>query len=518
MTHRCSDGQPAHSGASDLQESNMSLASLLRDAASRVPNKPALYMKDRVLTYAELDGQAQRLARRLIACGTKPGDRVALHMQNGAEIAIAYFACFLAGAIAVPINARLKGPEIEYLLEHSGSSIYVGQREVALEEINSRLPCVRPILLDQLKLEVRFNVLSAVTLPLAREDDPAVILYTSGSTASPKGVVHSHRSLLNAARGLWIESDDVIMIVMSMAHSVALAMLLAGTAAGAAAVVVRQFEADPVLDAIACYGATYMIGIPIMYRALTAAQAVQPRDITSMRLWLASGDTVPSALQSNFSRHVGLPLHEVFGATETGVIAANWGCGAKQIGSFGRAAPGVEVVVIDANRDLVSFGTEGEMIVRSPANMIGYWNDPSATAGALINGWFHTGDLVSQDPSGYLSFRGRKKEIIVRGGANVSPQEVEAIFYQHGGVREAGVVGGIDPIWGERVVAFVSRRPSWPVTAEELIAFVEKRLAAYKVPEEVVFLEDLPKNATGKVNRRALRERYAAADRPVEQA
>ena len=136
----------------------------------------------------------------------------------------------------------------------------------------------------------------------------------------------------------------------------------------------------------------------------------------------------------------------------------------------------------------------------------------------MVNGWFHTGDLVFQDPDGHLWFRGRKKEIIVRGGANVSPQEVEAIFYQHGGVREAGVVGAIDPIWGERVVAFVSRPPGQTVTADELIAFVARRLAAYKVPVEVVFLEDLPKNATGKVNRRSLRERYAAADRPVEQA
>src|SRR3974377_203715 len=164
-----------------------------------------------------------------------------------------------------------------------------------------------------------------------------------------------------------------------MAHSVALAMLLAGTAAGATSVVVRQFEAEPVLDAIACYRATYMIGMPGMYRALTSAQAVQPRDISSMRLWLASGDTTPSALQSNFFRHVGLPLHEIFGATETGVIAANWSCGAKQIGSFGRVAPGVDVAVIDASGEPVSFGIEGEMIVRSAANTIGDWNDPMST-------------------------------------------------------------------------------------------------------------------------------------------
>jgi long-chain acyl-CoA synthetase len=490
----------------------MSLASLLREAANRAPNKPAICANDLVVTYAELECEAQSLARRLIACGAKPGDRVALHMHNGVEIAIAYFACFLAGAIAVPINARMTSAETEYMLEHSGSSIYLGQSDVALEEISSRSPCIRQLFLDHLKLKDRFSVMSAITLPSVHEDEPAVILYTSGSTARPKGVVHSHRSLLNAARGLWIEGDDVTVIVMSMAHSAALAMLVAGAAACATSVVAKQFEAELVLDAIAVYRATYMIGMPTIYRALTVAQAAQPRDVTSMRLWLASGDTIPAALQSNFSRHMGLSLHEIFGATETGVIAANWNCGTKQIGSFGRAAPGVDVAVIDANGDPASFGTEGEMIVRSPANMIGYWNDPLATTAALVSGWFRTGDLVSQDSDGHLWFRGRKKEIIVRGGANVSPQEVEAICYQHGAVREVGIVGAIDPIWGERVIAFVSRQPGQAITADELITFLARRLSAYKVPNEVVFLEDLPKNAAGKVNRRVLRARYAEAD------
>ena len=365
--------------------------------------------------------------------------------------------------------------------------------------------------------EARFNVLSAISLPPVREDDPAVILYTSGSTARPKGVVHSHRSLLSAAGALWIESDDVIIIVMSMAHSVPLALLLAGTAAGATSVVVKEFEVGAVLDAIASYQATYMIGTPMMYQALVATRAILPRDIASMRLWLASGDTVPWSLQKRFFRQVGVPLHGIFAATETGLIAANWGCGAEPIGSFGRAAPGVEVAVIDANGRLVSFDTEGEMIVRSPANMMGYWNDPIGTAGALADGWFRTGDIVSQDRDGHLWFRGRKKEIIVRGGTNVSPQDVEAVFYEHDGVREAGVVAAADPIWGERVVAFVSRQCGQAVTAEELMSFVAKRLAAHNVPDEVVFLEGLPKNAAGMVNRRALRQRCAAADRPVEQ-
>jgi long-chain acyl-CoA synthetase len=487
----------------------VSLASLLRNAATHLPNKPALHLQDRVLTYDELDVEVQRFARRLMACGAKPGDRVALHMHNGAEIAIAYFACFLAGVIAVPINARMKGPEIEYVLEHSGSSIYAAQREVVLGEISARFPSVRQLLVEHLNLDAGSNI-SANTLPPVQDDDPAVILYTSGSTARPKGVVHSHRSFLNAARGLCIASDDVIIITMSMAHSVALAMLLAGISAGAASIIVRQFEADLVLDLIAQYRATYMIGMPIMYRAVSAAQAVQPRDTASMRRWIASGDAIPATLQSDFARQLGGPLHEIFGTTETGVIAASLDCGAIRVGSFGRAAPGVEIAVIDANGDRTDIGAEGEMVVYSPANMIGYWNDQTATATALIGGWFHTGDLVSQDADGHLWFRGRKKEIIVRGGANVSPQEVEAVLYQHSGVREAGVVGALDVVWGERIVAFVDRRPGREVTADELMAFVAKRLAAYKVPEEIIFLEDLPKNAVGKVNRRALRERYVA--------
>ena len=492
----------------------MSLASLLRNAAAYLPNKPALHFQERVLSYAELDVEAHRFARELIACGVQPGDRIALHMPNGAELAVGYFACFLAGAIAVPINARIKAPEIQYVLEQSGSSMYVGQSKLAegLEEIRSRLSDVRHfLLLDHLQFDVRCDPLTEITLPSVQPQDPAVILYTSASTARPKGAVHSHRSFLNAARGLTITCDDVIMIVVSMAHSVGLAMLLASVAAGATSVVVSQFEAGPVLDAIARYRGTYMLGMPVMYRALTVAQQARPRDVSSMKHWIASGDTIPPALQRDFVRHCGRPLQEIFGTTETGVIAANWNPGPNHVGSFGRAAPGVEIALTDDNGDPVPFGLDGEMIVRSAANMIGYWSDQVATAAALIDGWFHTGDFAYQDPDGYLWFRGRKKEIIVRGGANVSPQEVESVLYQHDAVREVGVVGVSDVIWGERVVAFVDRRPGRAVTADELIAFMAKRLAAYKMPDEVVFLADLPKNATGKVDRRALRElsRYA---------
>jgi long-chain acyl-CoA synthetase len=276
------------------------------------------------------------------------------------------------------------------------------------------------------------------------------------------------------------------------------------------AVIVAQFDPDDVLDAVARHRATFLFGMPVMCRALIATQRARPRDVSSGDRYLAGGDAVPPALKAEFARCFGRPLHEAFGATETGVIAVNWSNTASRVGSFGRAVSGVEIAVADENRGSASAGIVGEMIVRSAGNMMGYWNDEDATEKAMKDGWFHSGDRIRQDCDGYLWFLGRRKEIIVRGGSNISPQEVEAVLYRHVGVRDAGVVGVPDTIWGERVVAFVSRRPGPQVTEHDLVAFVAMRLAAYKTPEKVVFLDDLPKSAAGKVVRRALREAYLA--------
>ena len=491
----------------------MSLAFLLRNAASRFPNEPAHYQEGRVLTYAELDAEAQHFARRLMACGAKSGDRVALHMHNGAEIAIAYFGCFLAGAIAVPINTRMKAAEIEYVLEHSGCSVYFGQCELFEEvaKIKGRLPTVRQFVIDGRGPKVGSDG-SATVLATTAPDQPAVILYTSGSTAKPKGVVHTNRSAQRAAldftRHLKVAKADVVAIVTPMVHSAGFFTWLATVEAGAKALTVPRFDADIILDAIAQYRGTHMLAMPVMYRALIAAQRERPRDVSSARAFFGGGDVVPAALKSEFARRFGCALHEGYGTTETGLVALNWSDAASRVGSFGRPIHGVDIAIVDDNGAPVSAGTEGELLVRSSSNMAGYWNDPVATNLALEHGWFHSGDLVREDCEGFLWFGGRKKEVIVRGGSNISPREVEAVLYQHDAVSEAGVVGPPDEIWGQRVVAFVSRRPGQAVSADQLIAFVAERLAAYKTPEEIVFLDNLPKNASGKVQRRALLERY----------
>jgi long-chain acyl-CoA synthetase len=489
----------------------MALGFSLRSAASRLPNKPALVVGDRSLDYAGFAREARTLALNLVAAGVNPGDRIALHRDNGAELAIAYYACFHAGAIAVPLNTRLKAPELEYQLAHSGASIYLGQADLfgEIDGIRSRLPGIRRFVVDERELEAAPERLAATRLPALAADQPAVILYTSGTTARPKGVVHTHGSLLRAAAGFSVARHDVVMIITSMMHSAALMLLVANVDAAATAVVVACFDPAVVLEALARHRGTYMIGMPVMYRALIAAQEERPRDVRSGQRLLAGGDAVPPALKGAFARSFRRPLYEGFGTTETGPVAVNWSGAADRLGSFGRAVPGVEIRVAGETGDPAAVG-EGEMIVRSAGTMAGYWNDGAATEAAVRHGWYHTGDLIRRDAEGYLWFLGRKKEIIVRGGANISPSEVEAALYQHGDVRDAAVVGVPDAGWGERVVAFVSRQPRKTVTAHTLMAHLEERLHPNKIPEEILFLDDLPKSSAGKVLRRTLRAAYMA--------
>jgi long-chain acyl-CoA synthetase len=491
----------------------MDLSSLLGEAAARHSEKTALIGERSAMSYAEVTLKAQAVARDLLAFGAEPGSRIALHMRNGTAIAICYFACFYAGMIAVPINTRMKAPEIDYVLEHSGASIYIGQDQL-FREINgasSRLSRMRQLVVDADNLKPGGAGTSAVPLPTTLPEQPAAILYTSGSTAHPKGVVHTHFSLLHAAKGFGVVEHDVVTLITPMVHSAAFMTLIAAIQARATAVAVTAFESNAVLDAIEQHRGTYLLGMPAMYSALISAQRTRLRDLSSMSRFFAGGDSVPLELQREFLDCMGEPLREIFGTTENGLIAANFSSEPCHQGSFGRARPSVDVAVVDADGALLPAGSAGEMIVRSRATMIGYWNDPKETGRALKDGWFHTGDLVRQSRDGYLWFVGRQKEIIVTGGSNVSPQEVEAVLYQHPQVREAGVIGIADRTRGERVVAFVSCTPGARVKPNQLISFVAHRLAAYKTPEQIVFLDELPKSVAGKVQRRALREGYVAS-------
>jgi long-chain acyl-CoA synthetase len=494
-------------GISQKKESALTLGAALHSRALANPGSTALCCGDGKMSFGELDQSSTRLAGWLLEQGLRPGDRVAIHCCNSIEGVQLFFAMFKAGLIAVPINFRLKAPEVAWILEHSQAAMCFSEAMLVpvaeqARSGSSSLPCVLTHLPELAGHQ------SPSFLPEVGSDRPAAILYTSGSTARPRGVTHTHRTLLAAAQLVadnLLESDDVVLVMTQMIHAAGLGgALLPAICRGAPAVLLPTFEPGAFLDTVERFRCPYTIGLPALLQSIVEEQGCRPRDTSSLRTVLASGDSVPPKLQQRFAQLLGVPLQEAIGMTETFPIALN-PKHAIRPGSLGTAMPGIQIGIVDTDGRRLEDGEIGEMVVQSPVNCLGYWNDPAATHALLDDGWLHTGDLATRDAAGYLWFMGRQKEIIVHAGSNVSPQEVEEVLYQHPSIFEAGVVGVPDPACGERIVAFVSLRNGKAPGEQALREFVRKHLADYKVPGKIFFIHELPKGATGKVHRLALK-------------
>jgi long-chain acyl-CoA synthetase len=479
---------------------------MLRDSAARTPSKPAVICGDDVVTYEALDHSTDALARWLLSDGLQSGDRVAIHWCNSIEVVNLYFACFKAGLIAVPVNNRLKPAEIAYVLAHSKAKLCFSQPELAelSEEIRGECPDLRQIY-HALPLLTDIDV----TLPDVSPDRVAAVLYTSGTTARPKGVMHTHVSFRGAVelmRLVGLSETDVLLAATQMVHISALScVLLPGIRSNATVVLLPAFDAVRSLELVERWGCTAILILPAMLRFVVEEQARNPRNVASVRACVAGGDSVPVTLQEQFRKHFGVPVREIYGMTESVPIT----CipeDSLRAGSVGLALDPLDTRVADLTGNVVPDGTIGELQVQSYANCVGYWDDPQATAAAFDNGWLRTGDLVRRDPDGFYWFHGRVKQIIVRGGSNISPQEVEDALYHHPAVLEAGVIGMPDPVFGEKVVAFVALRDGLAAGEQELRDLVRSRIADYKTPERIVFLPALPKGLTGKVQRRELKD------------
>lgn len=501
----------------------MTLAGFLRDGHTHHPEKTALIFAKHAWTYAEVDTLTDRLAANLLAQGLEPGDRVALHMSNCPELVFSYYGCFKAGAIAVPINPRMGPSEIEYFLQHSEARFYIGQPDLypPVLSIRPHLPQLHQCYLtgdSQLPDIGAFqNLLTApsgpIEWPAVEPGQVAAVLYTSGTTARPKGVTHTHETLRYMA-GLYeqmgMSRDRVAAVLTPMTHMAGFLIMLSALTVGATLVLPAGSDSQTILGTLERHRCTFTFAMPVQCKALVECQTATPYDIRAEMRFLAAGDTVPTALQEQFTRAFSLPLHEFLGITEIAPVTWN-PPGKMRPGSIGVPSEGVLLRVVDADGNDVKLGDVGELIVKSPGTTIGYWNNPEATAETLREGWFYTGDLVKQDAESYYWFAGRKKELIVRGGSNISPQEVEAVLDQHPAVADAGVIGIPDETWGEVVVAYVARQEAVSATEAELIEFVKKQIAVHKVPEKVFFLPSLPKSAVGKVQRSALKEHYRSA-------
>ena len=460
----------------------------LKEHAASQGDKLAVACGDTRLTRAQFLAKAEDLAHAWLHRGLRPGDRIALHMRNGIDLATCYYACFAAGFVAVPINNRLTPEEIAYVLEHSGSRAYLAQPDL---RIATSIP-----LWDFDSASPAGLANHDLTAPDA--DAPALLLYTSGTTARPKGVTHTQRTLAGNASYMesWgLTAEDHTMLFTSMAHASGVIMqFISSIWIGAPVTIVPAFEPATVLDTWARSGATFYMALPTLIRAMLIEQRARPRRITTARLAICGGDNVPVALQQEYSAVFGHTLVEGFGMTEGLPTLANRP-DMNRPGSMGRPMGDVEVRAVD-----------GEMWLRGSGIAVGYWREAP-----FEEGWLKTGDLIEIDADGFVWFRGRRKEIIVRGGSNISPQEVEETLYRHPAVAEAGVIGEPDNYWGEVVLAYVALREGHRATAEELVAFSRQHLAEYKCPERVLFLPVLPKGITGKVQRRALKDLRANA-------
>jgi acyl-CoA synthetase (AMP-forming)/AMP-acid ligase II len=400
--------------------------------------------------------------------------------------------------IAVPINVRLKAPEIAYIFQHAGVRICFSEPAVA--------PLVKGV---EVVSELPTLTAASGPLPEVDSDQPAVILYTSGTTARPKGAVHTHRSLFEAAAMMTpdpIGPGDTVFVITQLAHvSGLIGVLLPALQQGASAVLLRAFGAGEALDLIERFQCTYTLALPAMLQFIAEEQIRHPRAVSSLRNVVAGGDTVPLPLQQLVCKLFGAGVREIHGMTESAPVMLN-PASAIRTGSMGQPLSGICIRLVDLHgREVVTCET-GEMLVRSPANCGGYWNDPEATAQLFTGGWLHTGDLAARDEDGYYWFKGRLKQLIIRGGSNISPQEVEEALYKNPAVMEAAVVGARDPVYGEVPVAFVALRAGQTVTENELCEQARELLADYKTPERILFVEALPKGLTGKIDRRHLRD------------
>jgi long-chain acyl-CoA synthetase len=457
----------------------VNLAHLLADGAVHHPERTALLFEGGRISYRELDRLATDAATALRAQGVETDDRVAIKLSNTPDYLAAYFGALRLGAIAVPLNVLLAQPEIDARLEASAPRAYVD----------------RPLPGDG---EPHVEIVER------DEDDPAALLFTSGTTGRPKGAILTHAGVRAAARfgadALGFTPDDVLLGVAPFPHVLGQQVFVCAFLVGGGVAVLQRFEPEAALETMTSTRTTVMFGVPTMCIALCEA-ARSAETLPSLRIAHVGGSPVPVEVARRFEETFGAAIHEGYGLTEMSGLATTFAVGRRRkAGSVGRPSSGTEMRIANPDERGV-----GEVQFRGPSAIRGYWNDPETTAAALDrDSWLSTGDLGYLDDDGDLFLVDRKKEMIIRGGYNVYPREVEEALYEHPAVLEAAVVGVPDESLGEEVAAIVVPRPGAELHPDELKAWTKERVAAYKYPRHVVLVAELPKSPTGKILKRSI--------------
>lgn len=497
--------------------------------ALRNPTRPAFIDADtgKTTSFVQLEERTNRLADALHARGVRRGDRVAMVTLNSPMVMEIYFAVAKLGAISVPINFRLSTSEINFVLQDSGATVVFASSTLAATVDAAREGTfVRETIVVPVSAQRRVGegldhdrlVAGGDPARVVRDishDDLAVLMYTSGTTGRPKGAMLTHGNFQwNAFHafgfGRGLGREDVTVSAAPLFHIGALGIHTMPLAyIGGCTVIMEAFTPEGWLDVVERYRTTVAFLVPAMWAAVAQSPTVAQRDLESLKFAVSGGAPCPVVVMTAL-KDLGMEFTEGFGMTETAPIAA---CLAPEdtidhAGSIGRPVAHVDFRLVDAEGHEVGTNTVGELTMRGPNVFVGYWGLPQASAEALRGGWFHTGDMGRVDEDGYYTLVDRKQDLIITGGENVYPIEVEQVIYQHPDVTEVAVVGAPDETWGETVIAVVVTRSESTLTADELLTFTRERIAHFKAPRRVEFVEALPRNATGKVLKRALRQTY----------
>ncbi len=493
------------------------LGDVVRRQARQRPDRVAYVIGAEHVTYARLNAMANRLAHALRALGVRRGDRVATLAPNRIEYPAIYFAAAKLGAIHVPINFRWRAAEVRYALVQSEASLLLHADELAGVVAEAAGDVPRVLSLDRDLPPLLSRAADAEPHADVDEHDPHVMLYTSGTTGDPKGALLSHRAYVLQAtqtpRPTGLGADDVALCMFPMFHMGGWAMPLGYFASGATVIIMERADPGEILRAIGRERVTYLYLIPTLFEALLALPEFARADLSSLRA-LGGGTSAMSEAQVRtiVERFRNPNLHIMYGQTEAGPVATLQPSDVlRKPTSVGRPASNVDVRIVDAAGADVRAGETGEIVCRSEYNMLGYWRMPEATAEAFRGGWLHTGDLAAFDDEGFLHIAGRLKEMIKCGGENVFPAEVERCLLEHPAIAEAAVFGVPDPHWGEVVAAAVVRRDGVALSEDDVVAHVRARLAGYKKPRVVRFVDTLPRTAsTRQVQKALLRQQWSA--------
>ncbi|MCA9931280.1 MAG: AMP-binding protein [Anaerolineales bacterium] len=476
--------------------------------------------KIETVTFGQLEVSVQQTMAYLQSLGVRSGDRVALQLPKCLPFIYLHLAIMRLGAVTLPLNPGYPESELTYFLRDSGTTLFFADTAVQpqLAPVLATLPALKQVVYLQPDIPEQFQSLIATAGTSSLPDLPtdpdltALMIYTSGTTGRPKGAQITHGNLTANLDGLheawgWQE-DDVLLHVLPIFHVHGLVVALHGALhAGATAVLLSKFTPEQALSTMVEKQCTVFMAVPTIHKRLVDFPDVAQYDLSHMRLLTSGSDRLPDDLFRKFQETFGHTLLERYGMTETGMNLSNPLHGERRVGSVGQPLPGVEARIVNPDTDEpLPDGEVGEVQIRGPHVFKGYWQMPEKTAESFTAaGWLRTGDMGLRAPDGYFTLKGRSKDLIITGGLNVYPPEVELVLADHPAVAASAVIGCLDDEWGERITAVIILKPSHTATADEIITYCRTHLAGYKTPRTVIFADELPRNALGKVQKAQLR-------------